>query len=87
MREKRKSNKEMGSPETQATLCTKYRTETNKTIKKNTTQETKKISNTSPAIKPAVNPGAHVLIYRNFIVVIYVFVSFYHKGFTSPFLL
>jgi hypothetical protein len=44
----------MGSPETQATLCTKYRTETNKTIKKNTTQKAKRISNTSPAIKPAV---------------------------------
>ena len=55
--------------------------------KKNTTQKAKRISNTSPAIKPAVNPGAHVLIYRNFIVVIYVFVSFYHEGFTSPFLL
>jgi hypothetical protein len=77
----------MGSPETLATLCTRYRTETNTTMKKNTTQKAKKISNTGLAIKPAENPGARVLIYRNFIVVIYVFVSFYHKGFTSPFLL
>ena len=43
------------NPETQATLSTRHRMKTNKT--KNTTQKTKKMSNTNPPNKTGMNPS------------------------------